>query len=434
MTAAVTQRNLRILHLTTELPTDPGLSGGSTRQFRLLASLAAQGHDVTVVSPVTVQERHMDPRGALDAVGVRLIAVRRYARRELEALAGLRRRPFLALRATVIPYFALQTELLVEAMEAGIAEAAEAGRPDVVMIERDFSAGLGDNLPWDTPCVVTVQNVTAAYYASRASSSTWPRRAAYAVEAWRATRYITPRLSRCARLIAMSNEDAALLRARTSTPVDVLPNGTSTGAVLPSKTNRPTVLFTGTMSYPPNREGILWFHAAVWPSVRREIRDARLVVVGRLPDAAVLALADRDASVEVTGEVPDMARYFAEATVVVAPLHSGGGTRLKILDAFAARRAVVATTVGAEGLEAKDGTHLLIADGATEFAAATVQLFTNGPLRADIAAAGRRLAEERYEWASLGLRLNDILHHVVDQQEAALREPSAPTNGAPHRV
>lgn len=408
--------SLRILHLTTELPTKAGISGGSTRQFHLLASLAEQGNCVTVVSPVTADQHGLNPVEALEAVGVRLVATRRHASRELEALSSLRRRPALAWRAAVVPFYAAQTEMLAVDMVRRIAQAVPS-QPDVVSIEHDFSAALGDDLSWDVPRVLTVQNVTAAYYARRASTGGWLQGVAYTTEAWRADRYISPRFARYARLIAMSEADAELLRARTNTEIDVVPNGAVIGPVLAPVGGQATVLFTGTMSHPPNREGIVWFHTAVWPQVRRELPDVRLVIVGRHPHTDVLALADSDPSVQVAGEVPDLTPYFAAATVVVAPLHSGSGTRLKILDAFAAGRAVVATSVGAEGLETKDGEHLAIANDAAGFAAATLRLLTDSSLREDIAAGGRQLAEARYDWGSLGTRLGEILHSVAEGRQ-----------------
>lgn len=410
----MSDRPIRVLHLTTELPTDPGASGGSTRQFQLLAALAAQGHDVTVVAPVFATQRRGDPVGALRDVGVRLVAAPRRASRLAEARAGLLRNPGLAPRAAVMPFYAMQTELLAVDMLRVVAGAMPSA-PDVVVVEHDFCAALRERLPWHVPAVLTVHNVTADYYAQRAASARGLRRAAYRVESARAERFIGPLLERYARVVAMSDADAALLRARTSTPVEVVPNGTTIGPVVVAVQAHPTILFTGTMNHPPNREGILWFHAHVWPLVRRELPDARLLVVGRHPQAEVLALAERDRSVEVTGEVADMAPYFADATVVVAPLLSGGGTRLKILDAFAARRAVVATSLGAAGLDVQGGRHLLVADDGPGFASATVRLLTDARLRDEIAARGRRLVEERYGWGTLGTRLGEILRAVVDE-------------------
>jgi glycosyltransferase involved in cell wall biosynthesis len=109
--------------------------------------------------------------------------------------------------------------------------------------------------------------------------------------------------------------------------------------------------------------------------------------------------------VELAGEVPSVAACFASASAVIAPLLSGGGTKLKVLDAFAAGRAVVATSIGAAGIDAADGEHLLVADGATAFADACVRTLTDADLRESLARNGRALAEAEYDWRALGDRL-----------------------------
>jgi glycosyltransferase involved in cell wall biosynthesis len=163
------------------------------------------------------------------------------------------------------------------------------------------------------------------------------------------------------------------------------------------------------MNHPPNADGIAWFVREVWP----QTPDARLLVVGRDPPESVLRLAsDR---IAVTGAVPDVAPYFARATAVIVPLLSGGGTRLKILEAFAAGRAVVSTSIGAEGLEVSDGRHLLLADGAHAFAEATGRLLADPELRARLAAEARKLVQERYDWRALGDRLEETLRRAAER-------------------
>jgi glycosyltransferase involved in cell wall biosynthesis len=120
--------------------------------------------------------------------------------------------------------------------------------------------------------------------------------------------------------------------------------------------------------------------------------------------------------VEVTGAVPQIGPYFERATIVVVPLLSGGGTRLKILEAFAAGRAVVSTTIGAEGLDVGHEEHLLVADGAETFAAETTRLLRDGALRARRAGAARRLAEERYDWKILGEQLAEALRKAAERR------------------
>ncbi len=404
---------LRVLHLTTELPHPMGVSGGSVRQFRLFSALAQLGAEIVVVAPVTKREHEeLNPEETLRDAGVRLVATPRRARRELEAAAALVRRPSLALRASRIPIHGLQTEMLAIDME-GPARGALSQMPDVVTIEHDYAISLADLLPASVPKVLTLQNVTPEYYRVRAADTRGVQGLVNRRASAMAERYISARLGQFRQLIAVSDDDARLVRKLTSAPVSVIPNGTDTAREHQELSRMsgapPTVLFTGTMNHPPNHEGALWFHREIWPLISQAEPEARLVIVGRQPQEELMRLAQADPRVEVTGAVPDMAPYYERATVAIAPLRSGSGTRLKILDAFAARRPVVSTTIGCEGLEVSNDEHLLIADDPRTFAARTLELLGDEAHRARLADAGRRLVAERYDWSALAAQFEHLL-------------------------
>ena len=158
------------------------------------------------------------------------------------------------------------------------------------------------------------------------------------------------------------------------------------------------------MSWPPNAEGVRWLLREVWPLVRAEVPDARMLVVGGSPPADV-----EGPGVEVPGRVPELAPWFARASVVVIPILSGAGIRLKVLDALASGKAIVSTTMGAEGAVVEDGEHLVLADDPAAFARAVVALLRDPARAASLGAAARRLAEERYDWRVLGDRFAQLV-------------------------
>jgi glycosyltransferase involved in cell wall biosynthesis len=164
-----------------------------------------------------------------------------------------------------------------------------------------------------------------------------------------------------------------------------------------------TLLFVGFMDYAPNADAVQCFVRQILPAVRREVPQARLVVVGRASDSAVRRL-DDGAGVNVVGEVGDLSPYYRAASVVVVPLRAGGGTRIKILEAFAWRRPVVSTTVGAEGIPAEPGKDIFVEDEPEAFAARCVELLRNPRVGEAMAGRARHLAEE-YQWARLRPRL-----------------------------
>jgi glycosyltransferase involved in cell wall biosynthesis len=162
-----------------------------------------------------------------------------------------------------------------------------------------------------------------------------------------------------------------------------------------------TLLFVGSLDYDPNVEGMKFFVSRVWPLIRAEAtREVRLMIVGRAPGSEILTLG-REPGVTVVGSPPDVGPYYAAADVAIAPIRSGGGTRIKILEAFSHGVPVVSTTIGAEGLDARAGQDLLIADAPEEMARACLDLIDAPERRAAIARDAMALFEERFSEASL---------------------------------
>src|SRR6185437_13822916 len=133
-------------------------------------------------------------------------------------------------------------------------------------------------------------------------------------------------------------------------------------------------VFVGSMDWMPNSEGILWFVREVLPVIRRRLPECSLTVVGRKPSEEILQLANDDPHITVTGTVPDVRPYLWQSSVSIVPLRIGGGTRLKIYEAMAARSPVVSTTIGAEGLTVSDGEDIRLADTSESFARICVEL------------------------------------------------------------
>jgi len=167
------------------------------------------------------------------------------------------------------------------------------------------------------------------------------------------------------------------------------------------------VVFVGSMDYYPTAEAAASFSRQVWPLVRKRIPESRLLIVGANPGPAVLALAELP-GVHVTGTVPDVRPYYREALAAIVPLRTGGGTRLKILEAMAASVPVVSTPLGAEGLDVTPGRDILIAglDDAEAWASHLLALAdaSSGRRQALVAAAFRR-AQTQYDWDALGQTL-----------------------------
>ena len=187
-----------------------------------------------------------------------------------------------------------------------------------------------------------------------------------------------------------------------------------------------TVLFFGLLATVPNVDGVLYFVREVWPRVVAARPDARFVVIGAQPSPEILAQASP--SVTIVGPVDDLRPHLAAAAVVVVPLRLGSGTRLKILEAWAMARPVVSTSLGAEGLEAVPGRHLLIADDAAGFANAVLRILGEPSLARDLGDAGRSLVSERYSWHGAAGALETFFQQVLERRAAAGQSPRGSTN------
>jgi glycosyltransferase involved in cell wall biosynthesis len=186
-------------------------------------------------------------------------------------------------------------------------------------------------------------------------------------------------------------------RARIDHPnVVVYPNALPFLEV-PSVAEENCVVFSGNLEYHPNVEAVRWFASAIWPRLREKNEGLTWNLVGRNPQV-VASIVKEDPRIKVIGAVADAVAAIATARVVVVPLLSGSGTRFKILEAWAARRPVVSTAIGAEGLDAADGKHLLLADDPAAFTGAVQRLLDDPVRRQSIGEAGRALYLERYTW------------------------------------
>jgi glycosyltransferase involved in cell wall biosynthesis len=173
---------------------------------------------------------------------------------------------------------------------------------------------------------------------------------------------------------------------------------------------RPNLLFTiGTMFWPPNSEGVLWWLREGYESLRELCPDVHYDVVGARPPQSLLALTEQREGVQVHGYVADAAPFWTHAAALAVPLLSGGGVRVKILEAMATGVPVISTTVGCEGLEVRHGEHLLIADTPRDFARACAALLRDQELAQRLAGNARRLILERYD-AQIALRPLDLAY------------------------
>lgn len=270
------------------------------------------------------------------------------------------------------------------------------------------------NLPTSQPFVLFEHNVETVIWRRYAENAKDPvRRAFFRTQAERLLAFERGACRRAAHVIAVSDEDAKLLRDLCGiSHVSAVPTGVDAAYF-----SRPaardadafSLIFAGSMDWMPNVDGMLWFVREVMPLIRRQVPQCLLTIAGRRPAAAIRRLSAVDSGIRVTGTVEDMRPYLWSAGVSIVPIRIGSGTRLKIYESMAAETAVVSTSIGAEGLGVSSPDTIRIADAPEDFAGACVELLTDPNVRARQTAAAFRLVSENFSWEKVAARFEETL-------------------------
>ncbi len=245
--------------------------------------------------------------------------------------------------------------------------------------------------------ILDLHNIESELHASCARSGSWPLAAAHTRFEHSYVREERRWIPAFSRLLVTSEEDARRVhRLAPAAPVTVYRNALPRVCV-PDRQEEQVIGFSGNFEYHPNIEGVRFFVKEVWPRLSARFPDLRLRLIGKNPGAVAHYL-NGAARIETTGPVEDAVAELAKVKVAVVPLVSGSGTRLKILEAWAAARPVVATSLGAEGLGAKPGVDIVLADTPDAFAASVAELLGSKDERRRIGCAARHTFEESFTW------------------------------------
>ncbi len=222
------------------------------------------------------------------------------------------------------------------------------------------------------------------------------------------------------KVVVLSDSDhAEYLRIAPTADVTTVPNGADVEYFQPrngaSEPN--SITYFGNFGWPPQDDGAIYFHDEILPRVRARVPDAKLYLVGKTPSEPIRRLASEN--VVVTGFVPDIRDYIARSAVVVMPLRVGAGTKHRIFQSLAMRKALVSTTVGAEGIALKHGENAMIADDPQQFADCTVRLLQDAKLRERLGENGRQLVLKHHDWRAIYRTLDDVFHEAVDKKRRA---------------
>ena len=410
---------MHILWLKTELlhPVD---KGGKIRTYNMLKELK-RDHRITYL---TLVDRSLDS-SAQEAAGEycdELICVPHHPREKFTA----RFYSDLALNlASPLPYAIKKYEST--RMRREINERVSAGKFDIVVC--DFlTPAINVSAKLECPAVLFQHNVEAMIWKRHYEVQKNPLKKAYLYGQWIKVRAFERRMCRrFASVIAVSGDDRDQMQKEYGVEkVFDVPTGVDTKFFRPSdreKSEHHNLVFTGSMDWLPNQDAIHYFTEEIMPLIKQQIPDVTLTVVGRNPYPSLLELAQKDPSIIVTGRVEDVRPYMERASAYVVPLRIGGGTRLKIFEAMAMEKAVVSTSIGAEGLPVKDGKELLLADTAESFAASVIKVLHDPAWAKNIGCRAAVTVREQFGWEKVAQRFATICQDALPLGSAREIEP-----------
>lgn len=252
------------------------------------------------------------------------------------------------------------------------------------------------------PMLIMAHNIEATVWRRRAQhASNLPERAFMGLQAWKMARFEKKSFVRAGHVAVVTEEEALTARQWGARAVYLVSNGVDTEYLQPAgEAPEPdSLLFLGSLDWQPNRDALLYLLREILPRIQTANPRAKLRIVGRQPATKLREQVEGLSGVEWVGEVPDIRPHFARAAVVLVPLRIGGGSRIKILESMSMGKAVVATHIGAEGLDVVPGVHCLIADSPADFSQSVVQLLANPDRAAELGRNGRELVLRQYDWS-----------------------------------
>lgn len=378
---------MRILFLSRWYPYPPN-NGSKLRIYNLLKGLA-QHHAITLISFFDATEGTPDLTG-LETYCERIhtVAYKGFEPGSPVARLGL----ISATPRSVLDTYSVEVEALIkQTLDRGATDVVIASQFDMAVYAQAFS---------DLPAIF--EEVESGIYHDRAVQARSTRqRIRHGLTWFKHRRYLARLLLTFRACTVVSEQERRILRrtAPRGLTIEVIPNCVDLDSYAPyHRAPEPnTMIFTGSFNFAPNYDAMLWFLARVYPLVQSRVPSASLIITGEhggrpLPPTR---------NVNLTGYVDDVRPYVANACLSLAPIHQGGGTRVKILEAMALRTAVVATSKGAEGLDVQHGVHLYLADEPETFADAVVQVLEDQTLRQSLAINAYQLVQERYNWGAV---------------------------------
>lgn len=394
---------MKILMLTPYLPY-PLLSGGQIRTYNLLKKLANK-HEVTLFSLI----KDNDEKKYIPELEKYCKNVRVFKRSSKPfTLKNIFKTAFSSYPFLVIRNHAPE---IISAVE----EELKKNKYDLIHAETFY---MMPHIPKTSiPTILVEQTIEYLGYESYAKKAFFLIRAILSIDINKIRRWEKHYWKVCDTLIVMSEDDKRYIskEIKESKKIEVVANGVDTKwfeEVKKTKHQDPTLLSVGTFKWLPNVEAVEFLVKKVWPLVKKELPNAKLWIVGNAPTENVYLYEKRDPSIKVIGRIPDIRDAFSGADVLMAPVFSGKGTRYKVLEAMASETPIVSTSTAVEGLNVKNGVHVMIDNTEQGMATLAIELLNNPEKRKTMAQFGKKFVKDNYDWSLISNKLDIIYKRI----------------------
>ena len=386
----------------------PPDTGGKIRSYNILRQLASQ-HSVTFFSFYAAHDGDLHPslKDCFDRVICMPLALP-----EPRSVGELR--DYLFRLFSSEPYSI--TKYCRPEVRARLRTLLDQETYDGILCDFMVAAGV---IPWDSPVpkILFTHNVEATIWRRHYEVAVSPLWKAVSWLEWRRMDAAEQRYLRLAdHVLTVSEADEQAFSSFVDpAKLTVIPTGVDVDYfhAMPVEEVADSLVFTGSMDWLPNEDAVVYFIDSILPLIKRQCPGVSLKIVGRNPSHKLQSRAEMENGVQVTGTVEDIRPFVAQASVCIVPLRIGGGTRLKIYEAMAMGKAVVSTTMGAEGLPVRSGANIVLADTPHAFADSVVSLLRDSAGRKRLGTSARTLVQENYSWQKVAETFARTVQNVI---------------------
>jgi polysaccharide biosynthesis protein PslH len=400
---------MKILQLSTKVPYPPK-DGGGAGVFIFSKSLAQLGHQVTILA--VNPPKHFVPKSLIEKLPLQITIIPVAFDTRLHWIKALKNIFF-----DVIPYQVVR--FIHKSFECELVKVIYEFQPDIIQLEGLYLCPYISLIKRHSSAriILRAHNIEHILWRDIALNERHPLKRAYLkIQAGRMEKYEVAQLARMDAITTVTENDLAILRhLKIDTRSKLIPFGLESYNGMSSRLfNKTAIAFIGALDWIPNQEAIRWFTDKVWPQIQLRFPGLEFHIAGRSAPAKLISVLQSKKGILFHGEVPESKAFLDQFSIMIVPLFSGSGIRVKIIEAMQQGLIVIASSKAAEGIPAISGRHLFIANTPEEFVATLEYVLTNNAITEQISADAMRLVREKFNILAIASGLTGFYNEVIN--------------------